>query len=75
MYEGILPSYNQLERDAGLREDELFDILPKYYQSRLSLNPEVDFDDDAVILMENLKKRGYYIGDRTKGSGSSSLKV
>ncbi|CAL1684010.1 unnamed protein product [Lasius platythorax] len=67
MYEGILPNYKQLERDAGLKEDELFDILPKYYQSRLSLSPDVDFDDNAVILMENLKTRGYYICDRVKG--------
>ncbi|XP_050454122.1 uncharacterized protein LOC126852884 [Cataglyphis hispanica] len=67
MYEVILPHYNKLERDSGLKEDELFNILPKYYQSRLSLDPNVDFDDNAVILMENLKKRGYYICDRTKG--------
>ncbi|KMQ90620.1 hypothetical protein RF55_9595 [Lasius niger] len=71
MYEGILPNYKQLERDAGLKEDELFDILPKYYQSRLSLSPDVDFDDNAVILMENLKTRGYYICDRVKGSVKS----
>lgn len=67
MYEDILPYYNQLERDAGLNEDELFHVLPKYYQSRLSLKPDVDFDDDAVILMENLKSRGYYICERVKG--------
>ncbi|XP_032688799.1 uncharacterized protein LOC116852475 [Odontomachus brunneus] len=67
MYENIVPYYNQLERKAGLKEDQLFDILPKYYKSRMSLDPEVDFDDNAVILMENLTVRGYYIGDRTKG--------
>lgn len=67
MYEKIMPHYKQLERDAGLKGDELFDILPRYYQSRLSLTPDVDFDDNAVILMENLKTRGYYICDRVKG--------
>ncbi|XP_014482365.1 PREDICTED: uncharacterized protein LOC106748410 [Dinoponera quadriceps] len=67
MYENILPYYNQLEREAGLREDELFDILPKYYQSRMSLDPEIEFDDDAVILMENLTARDYYVGVRAKG--------
>lgn len=68
MYETIIPHYKQLERDVGFKEDELFDVLPKYYQSRLSLSPDVDFDDNAVILMENLKTRGYYICDRVKGS-------
>lgn len=75
MYENIVPYYNQLEREAGLEEDQLFDILPKYYQSRMSLDPEVDFDDDAIILMENLTARGYYIGVRSKGSIGSRLFV
>jgi len=52
----------------GLKEDEIFDILPKYYQSRLSLSPDVDFDDNAVILLENLRTRGYYNSNRAKGN-------
>lgn len=68
MYENIIPYYNQMERKAGLKEDQLFDILPKFYKSRMSLDPEVDFDDNAVMLMENLTERGYYIGDRAKGT-------
>lgn len=68
MYENIVPYYQELEREMGLKKDEVFDILPKFYQSRLSLSPDVDFDDDAVILMENLKLRGYYTNDRAKGS-------
>lgn len=68
MYEKIVPSYQELEREMGLKKDEVFDILPKYYQSRLSLSPDIDFDDDAVILMENLRTHGYYNGDRAKGN-------
>jgi len=75
MYEKIVPSYQELEREMGLKNDEVFDILPKYYQSRLSLTPDVDFDDDAVILMENLRVRGYYNGDRTKGCDLEHSKV
>ncbi|XP_011171848.1 uncharacterized protein LOC105204463 [Solenopsis invicta] len=67
MYEKIIPSYQELEREMGLKENEVFDILPKYYQSRLSLSPDIDFDDNAVILMENLRTHGYYNGDRIKG--------
>ncbi|XP_036139238.1 uncharacterized protein LOC118644573 isoform X2 [Monomorium pharaonis] len=67
MYEKIVPFYQELEREIGFKKDEVFDILPKYYQSRLSLNPDIDFDDDAVILLENLRMRGYYNDDRVKG--------
>jgi len=70
MYENIIPHYQELEREMGLKDDEIFDILPKYYQSRLSLSPDVDFDDNAVILMENLRTRGYYNSNRAKGSSS-----
>ncbi|XP_003706466.2 uncharacterized protein LOC100880729 [Megachile rotundata] len=67
MYDNIVPTYNKLELECGFRESELFDILPKFYGSRLSSRPDADFDDDAVILMENLKIKGYYTGERTKG--------
>ncbi|XP_020278272.1 uncharacterized protein LOC109851991 [Pseudomyrmex gracilis] len=75
MYEDIVPYYRELEREAGLKENELFDILPKYYQSRLSLNPDIEFDDNAVILMENLKMRGYYTCNRAIGCDHEHAKV
>lgn len=67
MYEEIIPSYNKLEIEFGIKPDEVFDILPKFYGWRLSSSPDVDFDDDAVILLENLKVRGYYTGNRSQG--------
>lgn len=67
MYEIILPAYNQLERECGLKDDELFKLLPKFYGMRLSLDPNVEFDDDAVMLLENLKTKGYYTGKRAIG--------
>ncbi|XP_076249631.1 uncharacterized protein LOC143188955 [Calliopsis andreniformis] len=67
MYETIIPAYNKLETECGLRQTELFDILPKFYGSRLSMQPDQDFDDNAVFLMENLKTNGYYTGNRSIG--------
>ncbi|KAK9300138.1 hypothetical protein QLX08_007063 [Tetragonisca angustula] len=67
MYDTILPAYNKLELECGLKKNEIFEILPKFYGSRLSLKPDGDFDDDAVIFMENLKVEGYYNGDRALG--------
>ena len=67
LYEKILPSYKKLELEFGVEVSEVFDIGPKFYGTRLSSNSEVDFDDDAVILLENLKVLGYYTGDRKFG--------
>ncbi|KAL2725790.1 uncharacterized protein V1477_018228 [Vespula maculifrons] len=67
MYERLLPYYRIMEKEFGVNESELFDVIPKYYGSRLSLDPQVDFDDNAVILLENLKTRGYYTGKRDIG--------
>ncbi|XP_017879753.1 uncharacterized protein LOC108624753 [Ceratina calcarata] len=67
MYESIMPAYNKLELECGFRKNEVFDVLAKFYGSRLSLQADGEFDDNAVILMENLKVKGYYNGDRTKG--------
>ncbi|CAL7944486.1 unnamed protein product [Xylocopa violacea] len=67
MYETIVPSYNKLQLECGLKKSEVFDILPKFYGSRLSLQADGDFDDDAVIFMEDLKVSGYYHGDRAIG--------
>lgn len=67
MYETIMPTYNKLELECGFRKSEVFDVLAKFYGSRLSMQPDGEFDDNAVILMENLKVKGFYNGDRTKG--------
>ncbi|KAI4504611.1 hypothetical protein M0802_000161 [Mischocyttarus mexicanus] len=56
-----------LEREFGIDESELIDVIPKFYGSRLSLDPNVDFDDNAVILLENLSTRHYYTGKRNIG--------
>ena len=67
LYAEVLPAYQRLERRFGVVEDEVFDILPKLYGSRLSLRADGDVDQDAVILMQNLKAEGYYMADRRKG--------
>ncbi|KOC71093.1 hypothetical protein WH47_01736 [Habropoda laboriosa] len=67
MYDSIMPTYNKLEIECGLKKNEIFEVLPKFYGSRLSLHPDGEFDDNAVILMENLKIEGYYTGDRSIG--------
>ncbi|XP_031781522.1 uncharacterized protein LOC100116463 [Nasonia vitripennis] len=65
----LAPMYKQLEREVGLEEDEIIDIFPKIYAGRLSRNEETPdvADEDAVMLLENLKVRGYDTMNRMKG--------
>lgn len=65
MYEKIWPLYNQIRLECGLSTDDCF--LPKYFGSRMSLIKSVTFDNDAVILLENLKTRGYFLEDQKTG--------
>lgn len=66
LYEELIPSYQSLEREFGVKD--VFDIVPKLYGVRFSLKADDEFDDDAVILMENLKVRGYYMAERRIGN-------
>lgn len=66
MYEKIAPLYKRLEIENKI-EDELLDVWPKIYGSRLAIDPNVEFDENAVILMENLQALGYYTCNRFTG--------
>lgn len=67
LYTDILPRYKKLEIEFGVKEEDIFDIGAKFYGAKIASSPDIDFDDDAVILLENLKVRGYYTGDRKSG--------
>lgn len=68
IYAELLPAYRDLEREAGIPEDNLIDLIPKYYGHRSSLNKNSnEIDDDSLFLMENMKMRGYYTGNRVTG--------
>lgn len=68
-YTDLMPFYRRLELElCPIPEDPLFDLVPEYYGSRLSMDPKVEeVDDDAVLLMENLRVRGFYMADRRLG--------
>ncbi|XP_001600905.2 uncharacterized protein LOC100116396 [Nasonia vitripennis] len=66
LYEELMPSYQRLGQELGVVD--AFDIVPEFYGARYSLKGKKDFDDDAVILMQNLKVLGYYTGNRREGT-------
>lgn len=67
MYEEILPAYKKLDFESGISAKDTFDIAPEFYGSRLSLNPDDNFDDNAAIILDNLKVKNYYSVDRRLG--------
>lgn len=63
-------AYRQLEVEAGVKEEDLLDIFPKFYAGRLTKSEETpdEVDADAVMLMENLKVHGYDTMNRFHGT-------
>lgn len=70
VFEKLVPLFRELEIEAGVSEEELIDILPKYYGGRLTRNEEKPdvADEDAAMIMENLKVRGYRTMSRMRGN-------
>lgn len=75
MVETLAQWYQQLEEEAGLEEEDRLDVFPKFYGGRLTRNensPE-EADEDAVLLLDNLKVWGYNTIDRFKGERIVSI--
>lgn len=71
IYAELFPVYRDLERRAGIDEKDLIDISPKYFGHRNTLKVGEDvIDEDSLILMENIKVRGFESGNRLKGKAS-----
>ena len=71
MYQELMPAYRDLEREVGVKENELIDVLPKYIGHRHSLDENSsEVDDHSLLLMENIKAKGYYNCNRHVGKFS-----
>lgn len=69
VYEKLVPALQDLEKGIGLKDEEFFNMTPKYYGGRLSMNKDKTnvADEDAVMLLENLKELGYYTMEKKTG--------
>nr|CAD7405059.1 unnamed protein product [Timema poppensis] len=65
----VSPAYRQIQEECHVPENEIVDLFPECYGVRATRGPDVgqSADDGAVLLMENLKNRGYIIGNRLTG--------
>ncbi|KAH8237856.1 hypothetical protein KR032_003995 [Drosophila birchii] len=67
VYQYLSPELDKLQLEAGVLPAELYDGFPRYYGSRISLDPKAStVDRDAVLVQENLTVRGYQPGNRHK---------
>ncbi|XP_014203573.1 uncharacterized protein LOC106635896 [Copidosoma floridanum] len=68
MYTNLIPAYQNLEKELGIKGNEIINITPKYYghQNSREENPDV-VDANALLLLENLYSHGYYVCDRFSG--------
>lgn len=66
-YKVIVKTLREFQLGCG-GVDVLSEFFAGYYGSRISLNANAqEVDDDAVLLLENLKVQGFEIGDRFRG--------
>nr|CAD7199551.1 unnamed protein product [Timema douglasi] len=68
-HRGVSPAYRQIQEECHVPENEIVDLFPECYGARATRGPDVGQlpDDGAALLLENLKTRGYSIGDRLTG--------
>ncbi|KAJ8675795.1 hypothetical protein QAD02_011581 [Eretmocerus hayati] len=69
IFKELLPMYRQLELEAGIPEKDAVYVGPKFYGGRLTRNKGApdEADEDAILLLENIKVQSYDTQNRMKG--------
>lgn len=66
-YSDVAPEFLKLQKDSGIPQEELSVITPQFLAGRLGLRDPQHFDEQAVIILENLKHHDYTTQDRIAG--------
>lgn len=66
-YSSMAKAFINLQLENGINEKDLTNLVPKYFGGRLGLKIPEKFDEQAAIVLENLKCVGYDIEDRIFG--------
>ncbi|XP_059616957.1 uncharacterized protein LOC132261924 isoform X2 [Phlebotomus argentipes] len=76
VYTASVPEFLRLQEETECPEEEKLDVFIECYGSRASLDPESEsVDGDAVLLLENMKVKGYSVGERSKGFDMEHTKL
>ncbi|KAJ9592869.1 hypothetical protein L9F63_015447 [Diploptera punctata] len=76
-YTLVAPEFRKIQEEKGIPEQQILDVFPKYYGSRSNRQDDINMeaDDSAVLLIENLKLSGYELRDRRKGFNFGHMKL
>lgn len=66
-YSTLTKEFEELQLECGIEEKDLSILAPKYFGGRLGLHNPNKFDEQAVIILENLKYSGFGTEDRIYG--------
>lgn len=66
-YDTMAKEFIDLQIENGLNEKDLSSLVPKFIVGRIGLKNPREFDEQAVIILENLKFNGYNTEDRIFG--------
>lgn len=67
MYTKVAAALDKHQVEYQVPPDMRMDTFCKFYGTRRNLNGSAVVDKDAVLVLENLKVRGFQCGDRRKG--------
>ncbi|CAK9801092.1 hypothetical protein ANTQUA_LOCUS2697 [Anthophora quadrimaculata] len=66
-YSSMTKEFVNLQLECGINEQDLMILAPKFFGGRLGLKNPEKFDEQAAIVLENLKCNGYGTEDRIYG--------
>ncbi|XP_066998749.2 uncharacterized protein [Anabrus simplex] len=69
LYKLVGPEIENMQKESEIPDEEILNVLAKFYGAQTSLRGDLDItaDDNAVLLLENLKVSGYKMADRLSG--------
>lgn len=67
-YLQIASTLINLQKEANVPKSDLINVFPDFFGARISLDPEAKIADmGALLILENLKMKGFEVGDRLTG--------
>ncbi|XP_012522802.1 uncharacterized protein LOC105828823 [Monomorium pharaonis] len=66
-YTIVAPEFLKLQNESGISREALSAIVPQFLGGRLGLQDPQRFDEQAAIVLENLKSHNYITQDRIVG--------
>lgn len=75
MYTDIIPLYSRIEMENGVDKDKtIAENVAKLYGYKIVVDPKTKMaGNGSLILLENIKVKGYYIADKKIGKSGNEV--